>query len=140
MTLVKNKNIYYPKLSYKLTGLFFKVHNELGRSMSERQYCDAFEKHLKENNVEYQREKEINKIFSNVNSRGNIPDFIIDQKIIVDFKAKRLITKEDFYQMMRYLEVANLPLGIIVNFRSHYLSPKRVINPKFHSSNSGNYS
>ena len=47
----------------------------------------------------------------------------------MDIKAKRLITKEDYYQILRYLKVAGLKLGIIVNFRNTYLKPKRIMNP-----------
>jgi GxxExxY protein len=140
MNLVKNKNIYHPELSYEITGLLFKVHNELGRFKTERQYCDLFEKHLKDSKFGYNREKEINKIFDNISENGNIPDFIIENKIIVDFKAKKFISKDDYFQMLRYLEVAKFPLGIIVNFRATYLKPKRVLNSKFHSSNSSVHS
>ena len=49
--------LIYPKLSYKLTGLFYKIHNELGRFRNEKQYCEAFEKLLLINIISYQREK-----------------------------------------------------------------------------------
>ena len=59
---------------------------------------------------------------------GNIVDFIIDGKILIDLKAKRFITKEDYYQMLRYLKSSGLKLGLVVNFRGTYLKPKRIIN------------
>ena len=40
---------------------------------------------------------------------------------------KNFITKEDYYQMQRYLKAANLKLGLIVNFRTTYLHPKRIL-------------
>lgn len=137
MNLIRNKDIYYPELSYIVTGLFFQIHNQHGRFKTERQYCDYFEELLKQVGFKYIREKEINKVFADIIEQGNIPDFIIENKIIVDFKCKKFITKDDYFQMIRYLECANLPLGMIVNFRSTYLKAKRVINPKFHSSHSG---
>lgn len=118
----------------------FKIHNDLGRFKTERQYCDLFEKLLKENDFRYTREKELKSIMDNVTERGNIPDFVIEDKIIIDFKSKKFISKEDYFQMLRYLESAKMPLGMIVNFRSTYLKPKRVINSKIYSSNSGDYS
>ena len=57
-------------------------------------------------------------------------DFIIEGKIIVDIKAKKFITKEDYNQMQRYLNVSGLILGMIVNFRNTHLKPKRIINYK----------
>ncbi len=49
-------------------------------------------------------------------------------KIVLDFKAKQAITKEDYMQIKRYLSVSELKLGIIVNFRQPFLYPKRVAN------------
>lgn len=135
MTLIKNKDIYYPELSYEITGLLFKTHNELDRFKTERQYCDFFEKLLVKNEYKYNRESNLKNIFENC-IEGNIPDFIIENKIIIDFKTKKFITKEDYFQMIRYLDVANLPLGLIVNFRHTYLKPKRVLNKKFYSNHS----
>jgi len=124
-----NKNkILYPDLSYKIYGLCFKVHNDKGRFRSEKSYADALESVLKENNINYKREFALPSSFKGEQSRRNIPDFIIEDKVILDIKAKRIITKEDYYQMRRYLEAGRKKLGIIVNFRQKYLSPKRVAN------------
>lgn len=127
-------------LSYKLTGLLFKVHKDLGQFCSERQYADKLEEYLKKENFDYKREYEIKNLQSE-SPKGNRADFLIDNKIIVDLKAKQFITKEDYYQMQRYLKAANLELGIVVNFRAYRLYPKRILNSS-HSghldSNSGN--
>lgn len=62
--------------------------------------------------------------------RGNKVDFLIDGKVIVELKAKRCITRDDYYQVQRYLRGADLRLGLLVNFRDRYLKPKRVLNSK----------
>ena len=113
-------------LSYKITGICFKIHNELGRFCRERQYSDKLEELLKEENVSYVREIEISDLTDS--SKGNRADFIIESKIILDVKAKKFITKEDYYQMQRYIRASNLELGLIVNFRNTFLKPKRVLN------------
>ena len=61
--------------------------------------------------------------------KGNIADFIVDSKIVVDMKAKKFITKDDYFQMQRYLKASNFELGLIINFRAPHLKPKRVLNP-----------
>jgi len=136
MTRIFRKNLLYPGLSYELTGIFFKVHRELGRFCSERQYCDELEKRLKAGRYSLKREFEISKL-KGLPSEGNRVDFLIENKIIVEIKAKKFVTKEDYIQLVRYLEAADMGLGMIVNFRSTYLKPKRIINSKFDSSNSG---
>ena len=115
-----NKKIIYPELSYLITGICFNTHNELNRFSREKQYGDLIEKKLKEIKIPYKRELSISE-------SGNIVDFLIDNKIIIELKAKRIITKEDYYQLQRYLQVLNIKLGIIVNFREKYLVPKRVV-------------
>ena len=84
--------------------------------------------------------KDLKNICKELEFSGNIPDFIVEEKIIVDFKAKKFVTKDDYFQMMRYLEFAHLPLGMIVNFRSTYLKPQRVINKEFHLNHSSAHS
>ena len=42
-----HKDILYPELSYKLCGLFYRIHNELKRFCNEKQYADALENLLK---------------------------------------------------------------------------------------------
>ena len=127
--------LLFPNLSYRLTGLCFKIHKKLGRFCREKQYGDALESLLKENNIDYKREYEIANLKPN-GPEGNKVDFLIENKIIVDLKAKKFITKEDYNQMQRYLQSSGLELGMIINFRSTYLKPKRVLNTKKYSDNS----
>lgn len=127
----KLDKVIYPKLSYKICGLCFQVHNELGRYRNEKQYSDALEEKFKENRIEYNRENAISQSFKGENKRRNITDFIIDNKIIIEIKTKRIILKEDYYQIKRYLVSANKKLGLIVNFRQNYLNPIRVLNKEY---------
>jgi hypothetical protein len=76
--VVENKLIY-PELSFLVTGLLFKVHNELGRYGRERQYGDLLETHLKDANVAYVREKPI-PVEGIENPKTNIVDFEIEGK------------------------------------------------------------
>jgi GxxExxY protein len=103
MVIKKKSELIYPQLSYKIYGLCYKVHNQLGRFRNEKQYADAFEQLLKENDVVYKRENPIPLSFRGEKPRRSIPDFVIEDKVVVDFKVKRIVTKEDYYQMKRYL-------------------------------------
>ena len=60
--------------------------------------------------------------------KSNFIDFIIENKILIDLKAKPFIKKDDYYQMKRYLQITNLEIGLVVNFRDEYLKPRRVLN------------
>ncbi len=107
--------IVYSKLSYTITGLLFEAHNKLGRFRKEKYYSDFLEVKLKEVGIKYEREKLLP---SKEKRSADRVDFCIENKILVDIKAKKFITKEDYFQMINYLKALNLKLGLIVNFRS----------------------
>jgi len=122
-----NDRIIFKELSYQINGVLFYVHNELGSYCNEQQYCDAIEKQFQQKKIVCEREKILSPSFEGEENRNKI-DFLIDNKIIVEIKAKRLVTREDYYQVRRYLKALKLKLGIIVNFRDRYLHPKRILN------------
>jgi GxxExxY protein len=117
-TKVSDK-VLYPELSYVITGILFSVHNELGQFSREKQYGDLIENKLKEVSLTYNREMNI--------GGGNILDFIIDNKVVLELKAARAITQDNYRQIQNYLQQTKLDLGILVNFRNTYIKPIRII-------------
>lgn len=120
--------IIYPELSFKINRILFKAHNTLGRYCSESEYSDFVEKCLKESQLLFEREKILPPIFEGEKNGRNKVDFLIENKIILELKSKKIITKDDYYQVKRYLTALNKKLGILVNFRSTYIYPKRILN------------
>jgi len=128
MQIANKEKIIHPELSYKINGILFTVQNNLGRFCNEKQYGDATEKLLTENNIKYEREKKLPKLFDGEQDGRNIADFLIENSILLELKAKRIIGREDYYQVRRYLGSLKLKLGILVNFRDRYLKPHRILN------------
>jgi GxxExxY protein len=124
------QELVHPELSYEIAGIMFEVHNELGRYCSEKQYGDLFEKKLKDRNIKFEREKFLPLHFEGEKQGRNKIDFLIEDKIIVELKCRRIIGRQEFYQIKRYLVVLNKRLGLLVNFNSRYLRPKRILNPQ----------
>ncbi|MBX4181658.1 GxxExxY protein [Candidatus Parcubacteria bacterium] len=121
-----SEKVLYPELSYKITGILFEIHNSLGRYCREKQYGDALEQLLKEAKIDYKREHPL-PLDHIKNDFTNKADFVINKELLVELKAKPLISKLDYIQTQRYLVAGGLKLGIIVNFRNQYLKPIRVI-------------
>lgn len=120
--ITTNKEVLYPELSYKIVGLAFEVHNELGRFAREKQYADLLEQKLKSENVLYKREYRIG-------DSGNIVDFLVDGKeqILLELKTVRFLNRSHFRQMQNYLQRTRIKLGLLINFSDEHLSPRRVL-------------
>lgn len=106
--------------------MLYKVHQRLGRYCREKQYGDLFESLLRDENIKFDREHPI----EIADRKSSFADFYIEDAIVVEFKCKPFIIKEDYYQMRRYLDAMKKELGLLVNFRNKYLKPKRVLNTR----------
>jgi GxxExxY protein len=120
--------LLFKELTYVLRGLLFSVHNELGNFRNEKQYADSLEEKLKENNIQYEREKILLPSFEGEKTGRNRLDFLIDNKLILELKHVVCLSRDDYFQCQRYLVSSNLYLCLLVNFRSKYLVVRRVLN------------
>lgn len=112
--------VIYPELSFTVNGVLFEVHKEKGTFGREKQYGDLIEKKLQEKNLSFQRKVSIS-------GTGNILDFVVDGKIVLELKCVPYITREHYRQIQHYLQQSRLKLGILVNFREKFLKPVRVV-------------
>jgi GxxExxY protein len=123
--------LVYPELSYKIVGLAMEVHNKLGNIYQEKHYQKVFEEKLKRIPIEYEKEKQITVRTDDDCEIGEFfTDFIIEDKILLEFKYKNFIHYGDIKQVLRYLDATGLKLGIILNFKLNKLQYRRVINPR----------
>ena len=129
--IINETRIVLADESYNLMGLLFEIHNKLGPIYKEKNYQDAIEEILKREKIPYEREKNIPLEFENLKVSNFFADFIIDGKIVLEVKASQFITQDDIRQTLRYIKSANIPLGIITNFRKDKLEYKRLVNPSF---------
>lgn len=122
------EKILYKDLSYKIQGILFEAHNELGRFCNEQQVCDCLKQCFKKAGIVYEWQKVLPPSFAGEASGRNRVDFLIEEKLLLEIKCKRFLTKDDYYQTKRYLVALNKKLGLLVNFRDQRLLPKRILN------------
>ena len=126
-----NIKIVLPELSYKIMGVLFTVHNELGPSLLEKYYQRAIAKELKAKRLSFKQEVSVNLTYKEEIIGRYFLDFIVEEKIIVETKARESYNPAFFKQALAYLKQTNLPLAILVNFRRPKLEYKRIINPSY---------
>ena len=120
--------IIYKDLCYEVVGLCYGLQNAMGNVAKEKQYQDGFELLLQQKKKKYEREKELFFQIGDGKIGGNRVDFVLDDKLPVDFKATKYITREDFRQMLRYVKAGKYRLGLIINFRGQKVEVQRVVN------------
>lgn len=82
----KKIDLLYEDLTYEIRGILFEVQNELGRFAKEKQFADLLEKKIVAKGWYYKREERIAET-------GNITDFIIQDKVIIELKSKPFLLK-----------------------------------------------
>lgn len=120
--------LLHRELSYKLRGIFFQIRNTYGPGQKENIYSNLLTEALKENKIPFIKEKSINIYTPNKKVAGTYkPDFVIDNKIIVEIKSSSYTTRVDEKQLYYYLRNSNYEIGLLVNFSTPKLYIKRII-------------
>lgn len=119
--------LIFADLTYKVRGAIFNVYNALGPGHKEPIYEKALIKEFTFQDILFKTETPLD-----VNYRGEKvgnyrPDFVIDDKIILEIKAVEFIPKIFEEQVIRYLKTTNFQLGLLVNFGQPKLYIKRLI-------------
>jgi len=129
MTTKIIQNLLYKDLSYQIQGAAIEVRKNFGPGHKESIYQNAFAEELKSRGINFEKEKNI-KIYSPKTNKviGYYkPDFIIDNKIIIELKAVEKIPRMFIDQLYDYLKNSEYELGYFINFASPKLYMKRII-------------
>lgn len=121
------EKILHKDLSYKIVGCFYEVYNKLGPGHKEDIYQKALIKEFKLQNISYETKKRLKIDYKGETVGVYEPDFIIDNKIIIELKSVLLMPKVYEKQLFYYLKGTNYRLGYLVNFGSDNIDIRRRI-------------
>lgn len=111
-------NFLEKKLSYKLIGIFINISRTNGCHFKENIYYNLLKNSFIKNELLFLQFPKI-EVFDHAN--GNFlgyyyPDFLIENKIILEVKACSQIHRSHIDQLVKYLESSMYEVGFIVNF------------------------
>jgi len=112
----KPKVFLYPKLSCLVRGAVYEVYKALGPFHKENVYSKALELELKRRKIPFIREKILDVVYKRKKVGVYRPDFLIDDKIILEIKAVPVLPKIDEKQLYYYLAGTKYRLGFLINF------------------------
>lgn len=111
------------EISYKIRGAIFKVYNELGSGLFESVYEQALMYQLKKDGLEVKNQVSIPVYYDDqLLDIGFILDILVEDKVIIEIKSVEELSKTHHKQILNYLGLTNLRLGILVNFNTHTIS------------------
>lgn len=122
------QKLLYPELSYKIVGILFDVYSELGPGYKEIYYERAIEKEFKLAELPFQRQLPYTLTYKGERLGKLYFDFLIDKKIILEIKKGDYFSRRSIHQTNEYLKATRLQLAILVNFSSHGVIYKRIVN------------
>jgi len=117
------------ELSYKVRGCIYNVANKYGKGLKEKIYQGAMAEEYALAGLNFIEQKRIDIYSFDIGKilGTYIPDFVIEDKIIIELKATNFITKQDINQHRSYLRVSIYEIGYLVNFCTEKLFIQRNI-------------
>ena len=107
------------------------MHRNLGPGFLESVYQAALAYELKKADIPFEKEKPLPVLYEDIFlDVGFRCDFLVDKEVIVECKSVKEITPIDHAQLLNYLKVTKLQLGLLINFNVLKLTQglKRIVN------------
>lgn len=127
---LKTPGLLHEDLTYKVRGALFAVYNRLGGGHKELIYQRALAEELSELKIPHKREQSISILYNDKKIGTYQPDFIVDDKVVLELKALPFLGTQPKQQLWYYLKSSPFELGLLANFSGKELEIKRVVYEK----------
>ena len=119
------------ELSKIIVDCFYQIHKKLGPGLFESVYEEVLCYELSRNNLACERQVEIPVIYETVSMGiGFKADVIVAKKVIIELKSIENILPIHKKQLLTYLRLSGIKLGLLVNFNSEFVKDGivRIVN------------
>ena len=112
---------------HRIIGCAMEVLNVLGHGLSEKPYENALVVEFGLQGISFQQQPRFDVRYKEVNVGQYIPDLVCFDQVVVDTKTIEKITDHEIGQMLNYLKITGLRVGLVINFKHARLEWKRVV-------------
>lgn len=114
------KELLFKEETYLIRGAIFEVYKTIGCGFLESVYQECLELEFAANKIPFQRQVELQVVYKNQTLQHTFKaDLICYDKIIIELKAVKELSDIHRAQVLNYLKVTGLRLGLLVNFCSY---------------------
>lgn len=113
-------------LTERIIGVAMEVHRELRNGLDEKLYENAMCIEFADLGIHFDQQMRFT-VFYKKRPIGNlIPDLIVDNAVIVDAKVVDAFNDAHISQMLGYLNITGLKVGLLINFKQASIKVKRI--------------
>ena len=112
---------------YGVVGAAMEVLNELGHGLHEKPYENALVVELGRRKIPFKQQPNFEVLYKGHKVGLFIPDLIAFDAVIVDTKVIDCITDIERGQMLNYIKITKLRVGVILNFKHARLEWERIV-------------
>ena len=112
---------------YSIVSCAFEIINGLGHGLHEKPYENALAVEFRIRNIPFVQQPRYPVIWKNIQVGEFVPDLIAYNQIIIDTKTIDHITQIERGQMMNYLRITGLKVGVLINFKKPKLEWERIV-------------
>jgi GxxExxY protein len=119
------------EISNIVIGAAIKVHKVLGPGLLESAYEECLNYEIKKLGLQIQKQKALPLIYEEVKlDCGYRIDLIVENKLIIEIKAVEFLNDVHVAQLLTYLKLSKINLGLLINFNVTVLKNgiRRIIN------------
>ena len=107
------------KITEKIIGCAIKVHKNLGPGFLESVYQAALAFEMKKIGLHFEKEKELLVPYEDIIlDIGFRCDFLVENVVIVECKAMKKSGPIESAQLLNYLKITKLQVGLLINFNT----------------------
>ena len=106
------------------------VHSEIGSGFPEIIYHRCLSIEFNEKGIRYQNELSLPLFYRGIHVGKRRVDFLIEDKVLIEIKAVSELDKSHINQILNYLNLFQIEVGLLLNFGEGSLKFNRFINSK----------
>jgi GxxExxY protein len=127
-----NQAVENDPLTERIIGLAIEVHRELGPGLLESAYEECLSFELRQSGIAFERQKSLPVIYKTVRLDCAYKlDLMIENRLIIEVKSVERLMPIHEAQLITYLRLTGLPVGLLLNFNTSVLKSgiRRLVHP-----------
>ena len=123
----RNSRLMLKEEVFAIVGCAFDVINALGHGFHEKPYENALVVEFELRGIPFRQQPQFPIVYKGRQVGVYVPDLIVYDRVVVDAKVIARITDLERGQVLNYLRITGMRVGLIINFSKPKLEWERLV-------------